>query len=103
MIGSALDPAGGITSGIAQSGCEQRLPRRSLLAASLFAATPTSLVLSELLTVDGALVWALGRTLDLGIETQILLGGLGAAVSLWLSFLFFRSALRYECDPAHQG
>ena len=99
MIGSALDPG---VIGNAQSAGAILMPWRKVLMAWLTAATATSLLLSELLTIDGALVWALGRTMDLGTETQILVGGLGAAVSLWLSYLFFRSALRYECDPTHQ-
>tara|TARA_R110001606_G_scaffold83162_1_gene190172 strand:- start:352 stop:654 length:303 start_codon:yes stop_codon:yes gene_type:complete len=99
MIGSALDPA---VIGNAQSGSAIQMPRRNVLLAWMAAAVPTILVLSELLTVDGTLVWALGRTLHLDIETQILFGGLGGAVSLWLSCLFFRAALQYERDPAHQ-
>lgn len=100
MIGSTLDPA---VIGNVQSGGAVQMPWHKVLMAWLTAATVTALVLSELLTVDGALVWALGRTLHLEVETQILLGGLGAAASLWLAFLFFRTALRYESDPAHQA
>ncbi|MDA0661393.1 MAG: hypothetical protein O3B08_00965 [Proteobacteria bacterium] len=102
MIGSAVDAAGGAVFENAQSGSVLPLSRHNSLMAWLTAAMATSLVLSELLTVDGTLVWALGRTLHLGIETQVLFGGIGLVVSLWLSFLFFRVALRYERDPARQ-
>ena len=102
MVGSVLDAAGGAMFGNGQSGSEKPISRNRLLVAWLSAVMATSLVLSELLTVEGSLVWALGRTLHLASGVQILLVGLGAVVSLWLSFLFFRTALRYERNPAHQ-
>jgi hypothetical protein len=70
--------------------------RRLRLAAWASASLATLLVLSELLAADTALAWSLGGMLELGRWETWLAAGIGAAISLWIAWRFFRAALAGE-------
>ena len=67
-----------------------------VLAAWLSASLASLLVLSELLAADTAVAWSIGGMLKFTPWEFWLALAIGAGVSLWVSALFFRSALAGE-------
>jgi hypothetical protein len=67
-----------------------------LPAAWLSASLASLLVLSELLAADTAVVWSIGGILKFTTWQSWLALAIGAGISLWVSALFFRSALAGE-------
>jgi hypothetical protein len=79
---------------------DARAHRRLVRTAWLTAISATLFVLSELLTIDLAVVWSIGGILQADAVWIWAVAAVGAACCLWIAARIFRTALANEIELA---